>query len=555
MKNNLKALLLLPILFTLIGCGGSQPTSSVAPSSAAPESSVLPSSESSLIPSSEEPSSEPEHRAIEVIERPVAELDDNYLNVYQIFPISFADSNGDGWGDLQGIIDKLDHIKEMNFNAIWICPIHPTNSYHHYDVKDYYNIDPLFGNLNTYDRLVEACHERGIKILLDLVINHSSSSHQWLERCVQAHINNDPTNQYYNYYELNNEGKGHRYKNTNWYYQSSFTGDMADFYLESVVSGENENLANELKNIFKFWIVDHDIDGFRLDACSWLCKKNEDSITFLSWLNDEVKALKEDAYIVGECWVASSIYSKYYQSGVDSFFSFDTSLMGNNYIGVGTNVHNVTNIDGFYKNVINTSKGGISGTFITNHDMKRASGLNESRNKMMHNILSTGNGAVFEYYGEEIGMRVAESGSNDEDYRQPLNWGDSYTCTPVPNSAEGTKYPFGSVKDQLENPDSILNHFKKIYRYRLENPELARADEYEMVLKAGKGNYFGLFRKTYNDSTVYIAMNLSNKDSYEFDMSEYMDLKIVADLSCEESPYWSGDNVLTFPPMSMIYLH
>ena len=552
MKNNLKAFLLLPILFTLIGCGGTS-------SSEAPISSVIPSSEAPLSSetssSSEDSSAEPAHRPITVEERPVAELDDNYLNVYQIFPISFADSNGDGSGDLQGIIDKIDYIKSMNFNAIWICPIHPSNTYHHYDVKDYYGIDPLFGNLNTYDRLVEACHERGIKVLLDLVVNHSSASHEWLEKCVQARINGDTSNKYYSYYDVNNEGKGYRYKNTNWYYHSEFTGDMADFALEGIASGENENLANELKNIFKFWIIDHDIDGFRLDACSHFCSKDSENIAFLTWLNTEVKALKKNAYIVGECWTASTVYSKYYQSGVDSFFSFDTSLESNNYIGIATNIHNVTNVNGFYKNVISTSKGGISGTFITNHDMTRAAGKSESANKMKHNILSSGNGAVYEYYGEEIGMRVAAKGSRDEDYRQPLDWGDSYTCRPVPNSASGDKYPFGSVKDQEADPNSILNHFKKIYKYRLENPELARGTEYEMILKGGKGSYFGLFKKTYNDSTVYIAMNISDTQSFDLDMSEYMDLKIVADLSCGDSPYWSGDNVLTFPPMSMLYLH
>ena len=104
-------------------------------------------------------------------------IDDAYRNYYEIFPGSYYDSDGDGSGDLQGIIQKLDYIADMGFNGIWMTPIMPSPTYHKYDVTDYYHIDPSFGTLEDYQALVEACHERGISLLVDMVFNHTSSEH------------------------------------------------------------------------------------------------------------------------------------------------------------------------------------------------------------------------------------------------------------------------------------------------------------------------------------------------------------------------------------------
>ncbi|MCM1081821.1 MAG: alpha-amylase family glycosyl hydrolase, partial [Muribaculum sp.] len=106
-------------------------------------------------------------------------IDDNYRNYYEIFVYSFYDSDGDGIGDLKGVTSKLDYIQDMGFNGIWLMPIMPSTTYHKYDVTDYYGIDPQYGTMADFDELVSECNKRGIKLILDLVLNHSSAQHEW----------------------------------------------------------------------------------------------------------------------------------------------------------------------------------------------------------------------------------------------------------------------------------------------------------------------------------------------------------------------------------------
>ena len=110
-------------------------------------------------------------------------IDDNYRNWYEIFVYSFFDTNNDGIGDLNGVTAKLDYIKEMGFNGIWLMPIHPSPTYHKYDVTDYYGIHPDYGTLEDFKTLVEEAHKRDIRIIIDLVVNHSSDSHPWFLEC------------------------------------------------------------------------------------------------------------------------------------------------------------------------------------------------------------------------------------------------------------------------------------------------------------------------------------------------------------------------------------
>ncbi|MDE6940777.1 MAG: alpha amylase, partial [Lachnospiraceae bacterium] len=106
-------------------------------------------------------------------------IDDNYRNYYEIFVYSFYDSDGDGIGDLNGVIQKLDYIQEMGFNGIWMMPIMQSPTYHKYDVVDYCSIDEAYGTVEDFQKLVEECHKRDINVVIDFVINHSSSEHQW----------------------------------------------------------------------------------------------------------------------------------------------------------------------------------------------------------------------------------------------------------------------------------------------------------------------------------------------------------------------------------------
>ena len=134
-------------------------------------------------------------------------IDDNYRNWYEIFVYSFYDTNNDGIGDLNGVTQKLDYIKEMGFNGIWLMPVHPSPTYHKYDVKDYYAIDDVYGTLEDMKTLIEEAHKRGIKVILDLVVNHSSSEHPWFkEACQYIRENGQPGGKYGEYYNFTKNG-------------------------------------------------------------------------------------------------------------------------------------------------------------------------------------------------------------------------------------------------------------------------------------------------------------------------------------------------------------
>ena len=162
------------------------------------------------------------NKSVEVKEREIVYSEDFYRNYYEIFPIAFADSNGDGNGDLKGIVDKFDYLKSLNVTGLWLTPVHPSPTYHKYDVNDYKSIDSTFGTLEDYDALVSKCHDNHMSIILDLVLNHTSSEHPWFTSCMEAHVNKQTSNKYYNYYNVKNgpEAGYTQYKNSGWYYEA-----------------------------------------------------------------------------------------------------------------------------------------------------------------------------------------------------------------------------------------------------------------------------------------------------------------------------------------------
>ena len=182
-------------------------------------------------------------------------IDDNYRNYYEIFVYSFADSNGDGVGDLKGIENKLDYIADMGFNGIWMTPIMPSTTYHKYDVTDYCNIDKEYGTLDDFKSLLNKCHEKGINLIIDVPFNHSSSKHPWfveatdylkgLEKGEEPDANEC---KYVDYYHFSKEQEDATYYNvpgTEYYYEGSFWQEMPDLNLE------NESLKQDIKDIAK----------------------------------------------------------------------------------------------------------------------------------------------------------------------------------------------------------------------------------------------------------------------------------------------------------------
>ena len=486
------------------------------------------------------------------------EINDNYRSIYQIMPYSYSDSNGDGIGDIQGIIDKVDYIKSLNYTGIWLTPVHPSETYHKYDVDDYYNIDSTFGTLEDYDNLVCKLHVNNMTMLLDLVVNHSSDSNPWFYKCLNAHRNKQTTNQYYNYYNVRELNSGESVpagytKNGTLIYESRFWSGMPDLNLQNVLDEPDGYLATELKNIFKFWLCDHEVDGFRLDAVtSYFTGDQDRNKQFLTWLNDECKKIKPDCYIVGEgSWDSPQENARYQESGVDSFFMF-SNQSAKGYVS------QITMGDGsFYPYALKKNKeianGGIEAPFVSNHDTGHMIGCVKGRSdvnniKFAHGVLALLNGTTFTYYGDEMGLAVP-SGTNgqDEDKRLPIDFGDEYTCEPVSNHSDYTYddiYPYGSVKDQLKNKNSLVNYVKKANLLRKQFLEIARGEFSEVY--TSQDETFSVVSKTYNNHTIYILLNASISKSFDYDFSELGNVKPLQELCCKGSCKLKN-NVITVP--------
>ena len=501
------------------------------------------------------------------------ETEDNYRTFYQIFPYSFADSDGDGIGDINGIIAKLDYIANMNFDGIWLTPVHQSPSYHKYDVVDYKSIDRKFGTLEDYDRLVEECHKRGMTIILDLVVNHTSNEHTWFKNCLTAHKRDNEDSKYYNYYNVKHE----KITDEEWTvsgnvsYESQFWSGMPDLNWQYVLDEPNGYLAEDLKDIMKFWLIDHKVDGFRLDATAeYFSNDNEKSIQALAWLNDAAKAIKPDCYIVGEGPWGATAY-QYHESGIDSFFLFNHGVRGDHSISMAARgMMGATNwfVDIDKENQSKLQPNSIPAMFVANHDTARAygilqggasNGIGLDNMKMGYGVMAMCAGATFWYYGDEVGMNVFPKTTGnkdviDEHRRQPMPWGDSYQCTPISGTdkavVDSVKYPYGDVKKNLRDGDSLINYITRANALRRAFPAIARSYATQVY---NDGQYLLLIKKGAGADEIYIAINFSHNYTQSLNLSEYGNFKLAGTLSVDKTPSLKGSN-LTMPPMTFAVL-
>jgi alpha-amylase len=264
---------------------------------------------------------------------PIQMMDDKYRNFYEIFVYSFYDSDGDGIGDFDGLTEKLDYLNDGNdqtlddlgFNGIWLMPIMTSTTYHKYDVVDYYEIDPEYGTMDDFKEFMASCKERDIHVILDMVINHTSSKHPWfLEASTylknlgdgEVDLEECPYVDYYFFSKEKTSQTNCQLPGTDWYYEGRFWSEMPDLNLGS------EAVRNEFTEIAKYWL-DLGVAGFRLDAAKEFYSGNDTAnIEVLSWYHEMVTGIKEDAYLVAEVWTDVNTYGKYYQSGIDSLFNF-----------------------------------------------------------------------------------------------------------------------------------------------------------------------------------------------------------------------------------------
>lgn len=448
-------------------------------------------------------------------------IDDNYRNYYEIFVYSFYDSDGDGIGDLNGVTQKLDYIQDMGFNGIWLIPVFQSTTYHKYDVVDYYAIDAEYGTLEDFQKLVEECHKRGIRVIIDFVINHSSSQHEWFLQAIQylqqLESGEEPDLEackYVDYYHFTKEKSNDTYYQvgkSDWYYEGGFWSEMPDLNLQS------EAVRKEIEDISKYWI-EKGVDGFRMDAAMHFEENNTAQNTeILQWLYQYCVSLHEDFYMVSEVWANLKTITDYYASETPSMFNFDLADKEGKLIKAARGTYPAENFVNamltYQEDFTEVYKDYIDAPFIANHDMGRESNAlrnDEDDIKMAAGLLMTLNGSPFVYYGEEIGM--ASSGIKDENKRLAMIWSmaDNAGMTVGPKDADqGIESAFEGVEEQSLKSDSILNYYKRALRLRNENPEIARGT-IEVIEDLCEGHQ-AVICKTYQDSSILIAYNTSDE--------------------------------------------
>lgn len=488
-------------------------------------------------------------------------IDDKYRNWYEIFVYSYYDSNNDGYGDLNGITSKLDYIKEMGYNGIWLMPIHPSPTYHKYDVKDYYAIEDIYGTLEDFKKLMTEAHSRGIKVIIDLVVNHTSSDHPWFkEACEYIRQNGEPGGKYGEYYNFTTKASSVGFtqvSGTNYYYESRFWSGMPDLNLDS------EAVKSEIVNIMDYWLTEYNVDGFRLDAVTsyytGLVSKN---VEFLSWLNTEAKKIKPECYIVGEAWVGSDYeIDRYYDSGVDSFFLF-TGAQATGTIPSIVKQQSGKRLGELMVNLQKTYGDAILAPFLGNHDtMRPGSFMPGIENvKMAGGVLAMMNGGTFVYYGEEIGMISKDGSNSDPRKRIAMKWSSKNVyegwCyqTPEGIKVDSSSYYYPSVEEQLEDENSILNYYKMAMRLRNAFPSIARGKVENHQIDGN--SYVCVVTKEYQDEKITIVINLDTfEQKITLSASELGFSEIAGELyAMDEGTASYEDGELTLPPYSIIIL-
>lgn len=381
--------------------------------------------------------------------------------VYQIYPFSFMDANNDGWGDIAGIISKLDYLKELGITAIWFSPLYKSPDYDYgYDIADYRDIDPKFGTLDDFKTLLSECHSRDIRVIMDMVINHTSIEHEWFKSALK-----DKNSPYRDYYLIRDGKKKGRklYPPTNW--DSTFTGSAweqikgtDEYYMhlfcveQADLNWENEKVRQECADIFTYWL-DMGVDGFRLDVFNmwskvYPLKDAKKSVAgtgeefyvdgprmheFLHELNERSWS-KYDCYTVGESYHPHEEDTKKYVAKesreLDTIFDF--GHLNSDNIGGLKFFKKKFDLREFKKGLftpqIENFQTGWNTLVLENHDNPRSVsrfGIDTAKFRyeaatFLPTITFLGFGTPFIFQGEELGMTNAVFNTID-DCKDPVS--------------------------------------------------------------------------------------------------------------------------------------
>ena len=490
--------------------------------------------------------------------------EDHYRTTYEIFVYSFCDSNGDGIGDLNGIRSKLDYIQGLGFDEIWLTPVHPSDTYHKYDVKDYCAIDPQFGTMEDYEALLWDCHQRGMRVLMDLPLNHTASGHFWFQEAAKYYrtlpygarpdVSVCPYAEYYHFSDTQKDGYA-PLSGSGWYYEARFWSEMPDLNLA------DKAVRDEIGNIVSFWL-NKGVDGFRLDAVtSYYTGDTNANVDFLRWFMDQCRAVNPDCYIVGEAWTDRQAMKELYASGIDSLFDFPFSDSEGIIRSVLNRKYSARD---FVQAMLSTQEAFSAANpdfadapFYTNHDMGRSAGYYPEdegpKTKMAYAMSLLMSGNSFVYYGEEIGMKGS---GKDENKRAPMYWSrdpnDPDLCAGPPYM-DDVEMKFPPLSEQINDPFSLYNWFREVIKVRKAFPVIASG----ITAEAGgisDDAIAAFIRYREGEDPVLIVMNLreENRDANLNVLNE--DLNLAAVLNSDGQQITKENGILHLPGYSIAVL-
>lgn len=430
---------------------------------------------------------------------------------YEIFVRSFQDTNGDGIGDLNGVSSRLDYIQNLGADAIWLMPIFSSPSYHGYDAIDYRAINPDYGTLADFQNLITKAHARGMRVILDLAINHTSDRNAAF---TEGLINpSSPLESWYLWTDKPTVpwvGKGSFNEvSPGRYYYTTFSPNMPD------LNWHNPDVRAEIKSILHYW-SQMGVDGFRLDAARYYVKGPEgqsDTPGTHQAIQDFVQDLKQNypnVFFVGEVWADAQTIAPYVSNGLelDTAFNFPVSSgliaslekeLGSDLVSALKDVQNQIGDAHFLA------------PFITNHDMQRVATRVQgdvAKLKLAAAVLMTLPGTPFVYYGEEIGMPNGPT-QDDRDKRTPMQWdtsnGFGFT-TGSPWKSFATTEGSVSVSAEMADPNSVLSTYRSWIATR----------QAHLALKQGGFQLLSItdpalviYERTSPSETLLVALNLS----------------------------------------------
>ena len=401
---------------------------------------------------------------------------------YEVFVRSFYDSDGDGVGDLPGLVEKLDYLndgdpdggQDLGVTGLWLMPIFVSPSYHGYDVVDYYAVNPDYGTNEDFRRLVDEAHRRGMRIIVDLVLNHTSSEHPWFLDSAAG-----PDSERRDWYVWVDEDPGYlgpwgqevwHLKNGAYYYGIFWSG-MPDLNLQ------NPAVTAELQDVARFWLEEMDVDGFRLDGARHYVEDGQvqsHTETTHEWLHNfhtYCRGVEPQMLAVAEVWDTSYAVASYTTEDVNLAFEFSLAES----ILSAVNSGRAGPLASTMREIVRLYPEGEYATFLTNHDQNRVMNQlnrNEAQARLAATLLLTLPGVPFVYYGEEIGMAGAKP---DELIRRPMVWADGAQggfTDGVPWQPLSRGFEERSVADQSADPGSLLNRYRALIGLRNAHPAL-----------------------------------------------------------------------------------